>query len=131
MKVNYLYQDCSQTLTKINRAFHPIQADLPQDANLAPFHSINLCEISKFEFMELDDVGFPSTRWVNFHILQWYVWEVGILCIILLHIFIDSHIFLLVVVVQILMLALVTKSHYMNGIEILHLEFDLGLMVRY
>lgn len=60
-KVTYLYQDCSQTLTKINRAFHPVHVDLPPDANLAPFHSITLPEISEFEYMELDDVGFPST----------------------------------------------------------------------
>lgn len=67
-KVNYLYQDCSQALTKINRAFHTVHVDLPPDANLAPFHSITLPEISEFESMELDDVGLPSTSESDPHV---------------------------------------------------------------
>ncbi|XP_057819025.2 sister chromatid cohesion 1 protein 4 isoform X2 [Cryptomeria japonica] len=61
-KVNYLYQDCSEALVKI-QAFTSVQVDLPPGAATAPFHSITLPET--FEFDDIEEelrYGKPDTH---------------------------------------------------------------------
>ncbi|XP_024378145.1 sister chromatid cohesion 1 protein 4 [Physcomitrium patens] len=43
-KVNYLFHDCSEALTKIKQAFHAGAVDLPPESSTAPFHAITLPE---------------------------------------------------------------------------------------
>jgi cohesin complex subunit SCC1 len=43
-KVNYLFHDCSEALTKIKQAFHAGAVDLPPEHATAPFHAITLPE---------------------------------------------------------------------------------------
>lgn len=52
-QVNYLFNDCSETLGKIKQAFHAAAVDLPPEATTAPFHSITLPETFDFDELEL------------------------------------------------------------------------------
>ena len=52
-QVNYLFNDCSETLVKIKQAFHSTAVDLPPEATTAPFHSITLPETFDFDELEL------------------------------------------------------------------------------
>jgi cohesin complex subunit SCC1 len=51
-KVNYLFHDCSEALTKIKQAFHSGVVDLPPEAATAPFNAITLPE--NFDLDELE-----------------------------------------------------------------------------
>jgi cohesin complex subunit SCC1 len=51
-KVNYLFHDCSEALTKIKQAFHAGVVDLPPEAATAPFNAITLPE--NFDLDELE-----------------------------------------------------------------------------
>lgn len=52
-QVNYLFNDCSETLGKIKQAFHSAAVDLPPEATTAPFHTITLPETFDFDELEL------------------------------------------------------------------------------
>lgn len=54
-KVNYLFHDCSEALTKIKQAFHSGAVDLPPEASTAPFHAITLPE--NFDLDEFEPLG--------------------------------------------------------------------------
>lgn len=52
-KVNYLFHDCSEALTKIKQAFHAV--DLPPESTTAPFHAITLPE--NFDLDQFEPLG--------------------------------------------------------------------------
>ena len=52
MKLNYLYQDCSEALVKIKQAFTLVQVDLPPKVATAPFNSIIFPETFEFDDIE-------------------------------------------------------------------------------
>ncbi|CAK9219902.1 unnamed protein product [Sphagnum troendelagicum] len=56
-KVNYLFHDCSEALTKIKQAFHSGVVDLPPEAATAPFNAITLPE--NFDLDELEPLPDP------------------------------------------------------------------------
>jgi len=76
-KVNYLFHDCSEALTKIKQAFHSGVVDLPPEAATAPFNAITLPE--NFDLDELEPLpdresamllsnGYGTLRVFWFHI---------------------------------------------------------------
>lgn len=54
-KVNYLFDDCSETLLNVKQAFRSAAVDLPPEESKAPYHSITLPETFDLDDFELPD----------------------------------------------------------------------------
>eukprot|EP01018_Ginkgo_biloba_P014753 Gb_15721 [translate_table: standard] len=67
-KVNYLFNDCSETLVKIKQAFRSTAVDLPPEASTAPYHSITLPETFDLDDLELPDSSFSHGNYVDHHV---------------------------------------------------------------
>jgi len=67
-KVNYLFNDCSETLVKIKQAFRSTAVDLPPEASTAPYHSITLPETFDLDDLELPDSSFCHGNFVDHHV---------------------------------------------------------------
>ncbi|KAH9329658.1 hypothetical protein KI387_001766, partial [Taxus chinensis] len=67
-KVNYLFNDCSETLVKIKQAFHSTAVDLPPEASTAPYHSITLPETFDLDDLELPESSFSHGNFVDHHV---------------------------------------------------------------
>ncbi|PIN20397.1 hypothetical protein CDL12_06919 [Handroanthus impetiginosus] len=67
-KVNYLFDDCSETLLKIKQAFRSAAVDLPPEESKAPYHSITLPETFDLDDFELPDNDIFHGNFVDHHI---------------------------------------------------------------
>ncbi|MCO5576937.1 hypothetical protein L7F22_030758 [Adiantum nelumboides] len=72
-QVNYLFNDCSETLGKIKQAFHSADVDLPPEATTAPFHTITLPETFDFDELELVPDSESSFLHLNGHFVDQHV----------------------------------------------------------
>ncbi|XXG56609.1 hypothetical protein AAC387_Pa03g3982 [Persea americana] len=59
-KVNYLYHDCNEAVTRMRTAFASIQVNLPEDAVQAPFHSITLPERFELDTLDIDSIYYDE-----------------------------------------------------------------------
>ncbi|KAH1031760.1 hypothetical protein J1N35_043934 [Gossypium stocksii] len=67
-KVNYLFDDCSETLLKIKQAFRSTAVDLLPEESTAPYHSITLPETFDLDDFELPDNEIFQGNYVDNHI---------------------------------------------------------------
>ena len=66
-KVNYLFNDCSETLLKVKQAFRSTAVDLPPEESTAPYHSITLPET-----FDLDDFELPDSALLTGYVLSFF-----------------------------------------------------------
>ncbi|GFP90083.1 sister chromatid cohesion 1 protein 4 [Phtheirospermum japonicum] len=67
-KVNYLFDDCSETLLNVKQAFRSAAVDLPPEESKAPYHSITLPETFDLDDFELPDKDIFEGNFVDHHI---------------------------------------------------------------
>ncbi|KAL8532996.1 hypothetical protein ACS0TY_009306 [Phlomoides rotata] len=67
-KVNYLFDDCSETLLNVKQAFRSSAVDLPPEESKAPYHSITLPETFDLDDFELPDNDIFQGNFVDHHI---------------------------------------------------------------
>ncbi|XP_071734712.1 sister chromatid cohesion 1 protein 4-like [Rutidosis leptorrhynchoides] len=67
-KVNYLFDDCSEALTKVKQAFRSAAVDLPPEESTAPYHSITLPETFDLDDFEIPDSEILQGNYVDHHI---------------------------------------------------------------
>jgi cohesin complex subunit SCC1 len=76
-KVNYLFNDCSETLVKIKQAFRSTAVDLPPEASTAPYHSITLPETFDLDDLELPDSSFcHGLVFIVFSCVFWFIFSI-------------------------------------------------------